>query len=84
MGRLLSTMPSNKDLIGGGRRLSTLRNRVRGIRKFLTFVSSTFGVDFPSSVEHYTSFLQMRVSEPCTRCALKQSHMCIAFMEEVA
>ena len=26
----------------------------------------------------------MRVSEPCTRCALKQSHMCIAFMEEVA
>ena len=82
MGRLLSTVPGSKDLLGGGRRLSTLR--VRGIRKFLTFVSSTFGVDFPSSVEHYTSFLQMRVSEPCTRCALKQSHMCIAFMEEVA
>ena len=47
MGRLLSTVPGSKDLLGGGRRLSTLRNRVRGIRKFLTFVSSTFGVDFP-------------------------------------
>ena len=35
----------------------------------------------PSSVP--TAYLCMRVSEPCTCCALKQAHMCIVFHEEV-
>ena len=40
----------------------------RRIRKFLNFTSSTFKVDFLSSIDYYTAYLRMRVSEPCTRC----------------
>ena len=39
--RLLTTEPGSRELLGGGRRVGTLRNRVREIRKFLAFVSST-------------------------------------------
>ena len=83
MGQSLATEPSSQELVGGGRRVGTLRNRVRGIRKFLNFTSSTFKVDFLSSIDYYTAYLRMRVSEPCTQCALKQAHTCIVFLEEV-
>ena len=83
MGRLLSADPSCRNVLGGGRRVDTIRSRVRSIKKFLSFVTNSFNVPFPSSVEHYAAYLRMRLSEPCTRGALQQAHFGISFLEEV-
>ena len=74
MGQLLREDPKNIDLLGAGRRASTMRSRVRGVVK-----SSWDGwrqahnLAFPDSWRHYSEFLQVRLAEPCVRGALKHT-----------
>ena len=83
MGRLLCSQPGNLELLGGGRRASTLRSRVRELRKFFAWFSVTYEEEFPTTEEHFTGFLRARASEPCNRGALKATHRSFGFLEEV-
>ena len=78
----LTAQPSNIELLGGGRRVGTVRNPV-SVQKFIGFFSVTFDISYPSTVEHFTSYLKMRVSEPCTRCALKNTNRALGFLEVI-
>ena len=67
-----------------GRRASTLRSRVRAVRRYLNWLATNHGAGYPRELEHVTGYFQARQSEPCTRNALPGAHTAIAFMEEVA
>ena len=84
MGQLLSTKPGNIQLLGGGKRASTLRSRVRGVQKFLSWLAIHQEKVFPDSVSQLLEFLQVRLSEPCNRGSLKGSHRALVFLEETA
>ena len=71
--------PGVKNLLGGGRRASTLRVRVRAAKKCLGWLAVAADVS-----THLTGFLETRRSEPCNRRALKAAHQCMAFLEDVA
>ena len=64
--------------------MGTLRNRVRSVQKFIGFLSVTFDISYPSTVEHFTSYLKMSVSEPRTRCALKHANRALVVLEVVS
>ena len=81
MGQLLSTKPGNIQLLGGGKRASTLRSRVRGVQKFLSWLAIHQEKVFPDSV---SQLLEFRLSEPCNRGSLKGSHRALVFLEETA
>ena len=83
MGKLLCSQPGNLELLGGGRRASTLRSRVRELKKFFTWFSVTYEEEFTTTEEHFTGFLRVRASEPCNRGALKATHRSFSFLEEV-
>ena len=83
MGRHLCSQPGNLEMLGGGRRASTLRSRVRELRKFFAWFSVTYEEEFPTTEEHFTGFLRARASEPCNRGALKATHRSFGFLEEV-
>ena len=70
-GQLFATQPGSVEVLGGGKRASILRSRVRAIRKFLSWLHVTHGIQSPQLVEHFTEYLRMRLSEPCNRGALK-------------
>ena len=84
MGQLLREDPKNIDLLGAGRRASTLRSRVRGVQKFLGWLAAAHNLAFPDSWRHDSEFLQVRLAEPCVRGALKHTHSCYVFLQEVA
>ena len=65
MGQLLAAQPGNVEVLGAGKRASTLRSRVRAIRKFLRWLRVTRQLDHAQSVEHYTEYLRTRLSETC-------------------
>ena len=81
MGMMLTDKPG-KQLEGGGRRASTLRSRVRGVRKFLPWLALNRELSYPTSFDQLSEFLQVRRSEPCNRKALKGTHQRFAFLEE--
>ena len=83
LGILLAAQPSNFDILGGGRRVGTLRNRIRGLKKFIEFLTVSFDIAYTSTVEHFTSYLRMRVSEPRSRCWLNHANRALGFLEEV-
>ena len=60
------------------------RSRVRSLKKFSDFIAVTFNVGFPTSVDQFTTYLRMRVSEPCIRGALKNTNQALGFLEEVS
>ena len=74
----------NLELLGAGRRASTLRSRVRGVQKFLGWVAAAHRLSFLDSKRHYSGYLQVRLAEPCVRGALKHTHSCYIFLQEVA
>ena len=84
MGEVLSNRQGDRSFLGGGRRASTLRARVRASKKYLAWLAVSADVAFPSEVSHLTGFLESRHSEPCNRGALKAAHQCMAFLEDVA
>ena len=63
MEQLLAAQPGNVEVLGAGKRASTLRSRV-----------SLLHVTHTQSVDHYTEYLRVRLSEPCNREALKTAH----------
>ena len=84
MGQLLAAQPRNVEVLGAGKRASTLRSRVRAIRKFLRWLLVTRQLDYAQSVEHYTEYLRTRLSETCNRAALKTPHHALVFPGELA
>ena len=56
---------------------------MRAIRKFLGWLHVTHQLDYPQSVEHYTDYLRVRLSEPCNRGALKTAHHALVFLNEL-
>ena len=83
MGEVLSNRQGDRSFLGGGRRASTLRARVRASKKYLAWLAVSADVAFPSEVSHLTGFLESRHSEPCNRGALKAAQQCMAFLEDV-
>ena len=84
MGRILGDKPRSLQLLGAGRRTSTLHSRVRAVRRYLKWLALNHDVGYPSELEHVTGYLLARQSEPCTRNALRGAHTAIAFMEHLA
>ena len=84
MGKILETKAGDRNVLGGGRRASTLRARNRAAEKNLGWLAVSADVAFPTQVAHLTGFLESRHSEPCNRDALKAAHQCIVFLEDVA
>ena len=84
MGKLLLEKPGTESLVGAGKRAATLRSRVRMARKYLAWLSMTYRVSFPTCVEHLTEYLKVRVSEPCNRGALRNTHRGFGFLDETA
>ena len=84
MGKILKDKPGSIQLSVAGRRASTLRSRVRAVRRYLNWLALNHDVSYPRELEHVTGYLQARQSEPCTRNALREPHTAIAFLEEVA
>ena len=71
MGRLIRESPSKIQLLGSGLRARTLRSRVRAAQKFLGWLATAHSVAFPKYWKQMIEYLQVRVSEPCVRGALK-------------
>ena len=71
MGKMLTDRPGQQQ-VGGGRRASTLRSCVRGVRKFLTWLALNRELSYPTSFDQLSEFLHVRLSEPCNRGALKE------------
>ena len=67
MGEAFVNRPGDKSFLGGGRRASTPRARVRASKKYLAWLAVSADVPFPSEVSHLTGFLESRHSEPCNR-----------------
>ena len=84
MGALLASQPSNMQLLGAGKRASTLRSWVWAVKRFLDWLALTNSKGYPTSLEDFTGYLQARKSEPCTRGALRGAHKALVFLEEVA
>ena len=72
--------PGNQ-LTGGGRRASTLRSRVRGVKRFLSWLALRHELTYPTELSQLTEFLQVRLQEPCNRGSLKGSHHSMVFLE---
>ena len=84
MGKLLGEKPGSIQMLGGGLRASTIRARVRCARRFLAWLAMQHEVAYPVSLQQVVDFMQTRLSEPCSRGALKSSHRGIAFLEEIS
>ena len=69
--------PGNATVLGGGRRASTLRSRIRAVRKELSWLAGTFEVAVPQELAHVTEFRQVTRSEPCNHGALKRTHQAL-------
>ena len=67
-----------------GRRVTTLRSRVRLARRYLAWLSINFAVTFPTELELMVDYFKVRASEPCTTGTLKNTHRSFTFLEEVA
>ena len=84
MAKILEERKGDSNVLGGGRRASTLRARVRAAKKYLSWLAVSAEVAFPTQVVHLTGFLESRHSEPCSRGALKSAHQSMVFLEDVA
>ena len=82
MGTLLKDT-LGQQLVGGGRRASTLRSHVRGAIKFLSWLALNRELSYATSFDQLSEFLQVRLSEPCNSGALKGTHQSFVFLEEM-
>ena len=84
MGKMLVDKPQTAQLLGAGRRVTTLRSRARLTRRYLAWLSINFEVPFPTELEQMVDYFKVRASEQCTRGTLKSTHRSFTFLEEVA
>ena len=84
LGRILMERPGSIQLLGAGRRPSTLRSRVRAVRRYLNWLALNHDLGYPRELDHVTCYLLARQAEPCTGNALRGAHTAIAFIEDVA
>ena len=84
MGRLIGESPSNLQLLEFGLRAGTLRSRVRAAQKFLGWLATAHSVAYPVHWKQLVEYLQVRLSEPCVRGALKATHRSYLFLQEAA
>ena len=84
MGKMLGDKPGTLQLMGAGRLASTLRSRVRAVRRYLNWLALNHDSGYPIELERVTGYFQARQSEPCTRNALRGAHAAVVFMEGVA
>ena len=75
MCQLLST---SMKLLGGGRTVSTLRSRVRVLRRFLSLLALNHHQVYP------LSWLREKLEEPCSGAGLKNTYQAYSFLEEMA
>ena len=75
--------PASIQLLGAGKRASTLRARTRAIRKCAVWLASAFSVSFPRETSHVLEYLQVRLNEPACRGAIEGAHQAMCFSEEV-
>ena len=66
----------------GWEKVSTLRGRVRAVRRFLKWLDTNHNVTYPQSVEQFLENLSARHSEPCNQGSLKNAHEATVFLEE--
>ena len=83
MGKLLLEEPSNVEVSDAGLRASTLRSRVRLLRRFFSWLVLTRGVRFPSEVSQLTNYLRVRLNEPYNRGTLKNTNEAFGFHEQL-
>ena len=77
MGTLLASQPSNMQLLGAGKRASTLRSRVRAVKRFLERLALTSGKGYAGT--HRLASLSRAHGEPC-----RVHTKALVFLEEVA
>ena len=75
-------MPGNLQLRGADSRASSLRCRVRVVKKSLRWLSAAREVPYSAHVSYLVEYLQMRLSEPY-RGALKKANQAFFVLEEV-
>ena len=86
MERMVRDKPGSIQLLGAGRRATTLRARtraIRAIRRYVMWLASVFSVPFPSEVSHVVEYLQVKLNEPSYRGSIKGAHQAMCFFEEV-
>ena len=83
MGALLDKSADNLELLGRGRRASTLRERGRTVRKFLAWLALAHEVPYHTEVQQLSGYLRMKDSEPCTRGGWKCTHQAFVFLDEI-
>ena len=81
MGQLIQRDPEKLKVLGAGRRAATLRSRIQTMRKYLSWLSTSYGILFPDKPEQCSGYLEVKSSEPCTRRALKEAHRAMGFLE---
>ena len=74
MGPLMAEQPGNVEDWGGGK-----HSKVRTTRKFQSWLHVTHGLTYPQTVEHFTKYMCMRLSEPYNTGALKTAHRATVF-----
>ena len=84
MGETLRERPGDTSLLGAGRRVSTLRSRVRAVRRFVAWLGANHNIAYPTALEQLLEYLRVRLSEPCNRGSLRNAHEALVFLEEAA
>ena len=57
MGRILGERPGGIQLVGAGRRASTLRSRVRAVRRYLNWLALNHDHGYPRELDHVTGYI---------------------------
>ena len=83
MGNLLERQPGSPCFAGRRRRAATLRNCVRLLRNYFSWLAAAHEVSYPTSLEHFVRFLRARASEPANRGALRNVNRTFTFLHEV-
>ena len=78
MGKVLADRPESIQLPGSDRRGAT------NPRKFVSWLTVVYGVPCHEELHNMTGYNQLKMSQPCTRGALKGAHKAFCFLEEVA
>ena len=80
----IAERPESVDKLAAGRRLSTVRTRVRVLRRFLEWLVLTKGAVYPQHQQQLIEHEGLRAEEPCSRSPLKALSATYTFLDEVS
>ena len=83
-GRLLAERPETAGRVGAGRRVGTLRSRVRSCRKLAEWLLLARGKKFPTELVDFLDYALLRAADGATKSPLKSLFSSFSFLEEVA